>query len=57
MKLTTQETERMIAKVSGGVGTEDSRDYKINQVRERGNDEHKHWIGGKKKDIDDWNTM
>jgi hypothetical protein len=30
MKLTTQETERMIAKVSGGVGTEDSRDYKIN---------------------------
>ena len=57
MKLTTQETERMIAKVSGGVGTEDSRDYKINQVRERGNDEHKHWIGGQKKDIDDWNTM
>ena len=30
MKLTTQETERMIAKVSGGVGTEDSRDYKMN---------------------------
>ncbi len=49
LKLTTQETERMIAKVSGEAGTaEDSRESQLDQVSDKYNE---------KKDIEDWNPM
>lgn len=51
MKLTTQETERMIAKVSGEGGTDDSREPHFQQVSERDNEDQQ------KHDIEDWNPM
>ena len=46
MKLTTQETERMIAKVSGE--GEDSRESHLGKVSER-EEKPNHWIGSKKQ--------